>query len=339
MTEVDVARWVFAPKLTDPEVSTLRDTIRRVRFLEDVKVYTDLQSRHIYHAGNAQAVGSLATQLGGIGAAVPGGQWRVRLDPFAYKPGGGEPDLTLNNVEATLIGVGALASEIVIVSAHLDSTAAGEPAYQPRADPAPGADDDATGIAGVLGAARAVVALLTGSVGPRREIRFVLFNAEEANQQGSRWYVSQLPAGSVVKAVYHMDMIGFNRDGIYQYELHAGFKNDLNTEVEIQSIELAELVATIAVEVSANLREQVHHTHSGPGFEDPGQDFSDHTSFHEGGIAACLVTENFFTSQQDVREPNPDYHLREDTLANIDGEYGARIARAVAAAVWYSATR
>src|SRR5688500_19035703 len=44
----------------------------------------------------------------------------------------------------------------IVVTAHLDSTAARQPGYRPTLDPAPGADDDASGTAAVLVAADAM---------------------------------------------------------------------------------------------------------------------------------------------------------------------------------------
>src|SRR5947199_5019156 len=76
---------------------------------------------------------------------------------------------------------------LVLVTAHVDSTAANSPPYDETADKAPGADDDASGIAAVLTVAE-VIAGLTGSTPPRRTIRFVLFNAEEEGLVGSRAY-------------------------------------------------------------------------------------------------------------------------------------------------------
>jgi Zn-dependent M28 family amino/carboxypeptidase len=55
--------------------------------------------------------------------------------------------LPLHNVEAELPG---LSPELVLITAHLDSTAANDPDYDERHAPAPGADDDASGVAAVL---------------------------------------------------------------------------------------------------------------------------------------------------------------------------------------------
>jgi len=65
--------------------------------------------------------------------------------------------------------------EVVIVGAHLDAW-----------DFGPGAQDNATGVAMVLEAARAITALRAP---PRRTIRFALWGGEEQGQVGSTAYV------------------------------------------------------------------------------------------------------------------------------------------------------
>jgi hypothetical protein len=70
---------------------------------------------------------------------------------------------------------GALADEIVLLGAHYDSW-----------DPAQGADDDGSGVAALLEAARILKSL---HVTPRRTIRFAFFFGEEEACLGSRAYV------------------------------------------------------------------------------------------------------------------------------------------------------
>jgi carboxypeptidase Q len=78
------------------------------------------------------------------------------------------------NVIADLPGTSP--DEVVLIGAHLDSW-----------DPAEGAQDDGSGVAAVLEAARILKAL---NVRPRRTIRFAFFSGEEEACLGSRAYVS-----------------------------------------------------------------------------------------------------------------------------------------------------
>jgi carboxypeptidase Q len=80
------------------------------------------------------------------------------------------------NVVAELPG-SDLKNEVVLLGAHLDSW-----------DPAQGADDDGTGVAALVDAARILKSL---NVRPRRTIRFAFFFGEEEACLGSRAYVRQ----------------------------------------------------------------------------------------------------------------------------------------------------
>lgn len=80
--------------------------------------------------------------------------------------------------------------EIVVVGGHLDSVPG-----------SPGANDNASGIAAVLEAARVLAGMPT-----RRTIHFIAFGAEELGLFGSQYYV-QHRTGTVV-GVINMDMVG-----------------------------------------------------------------------------------------------------------------------------------
>jgi len=84
--------------------------------------------------------------------------------------------------------------QIVLLTAHMDSVAN-----------APGANDNASGVAGVLELAR-----ILKSYQSKREVRFVLFGAEEIGLVGSYYYVASLPDEELerIVAVYNMDMVG-----------------------------------------------------------------------------------------------------------------------------------
>ena len=87
----------------------------------------------------------------------------------------------MDNVFADIAGTG---DAMIWITAHLDSTAGGEGGYRPGRDPAPGADDDASGAAAVIAIAEALRALAK-TTRPKRTIRFALFNAEEHGLVGS----------------------------------------------------------------------------------------------------------------------------------------------------------
>jgi len=83
--------------------------------------------------------------------------------------------------------------KIYILCAHYDTTSG---------DEEPGGDDNASGTAGVLEAARVLAQYRFQST-----VRFIAFNAEEDWMEGSREYVNALPKGTNIAGVINLDMI------------------------------------------------------------------------------------------------------------------------------------
>lgn len=283
-----------------------------------------IASRHILHADNSVAVRALAGELETIGD----GDLRVGLHPFTHE------GRALHNVEAELPG--AELDELVLVTAHLDSTAAFSEGYDPQRGPAPGADDDASGTGAVLAIAR-VFSALRKLRPPKRTIRFVLFNAEEHGLVGSKAYArDQAALGAPIVAVFQMDMIGYNREPPATFEVHAGFLP--SEDIQQGSLVLAERVGRAAATVSPGLPSPQIYVSRTAQERDPAEGRSDHASFHLVGYPACATTEDFFAGpgpDSGSAEPNPNYHLTSDTF--VDPAYAADLARAVGAAAWLTA--
>jgi bacterial leucyl aminopeptidase len=204
-------------------------------------------------------------------------------------------------------------------------------------DPAPGADDDASGVAGVLAAAKAIGALDAALRPRRRAVRFVLFNAEEHGLVGSAAYArDQAEAGAPIVAALQMDMIGYDVLPGRTFELHAGFTP--SSAVEARSIALARAIAELVPQVSPALPPP--QVYPAAGEPDPAERRSDHYSFQIRGYPACLASEDLFAGpgpDAPPEEMNPQYHMPTDKVINAD--YAADIARLVTAAAWVAATR
>src|SRR5215212_5031362 len=322
----------FQREITPESVSADVDRHAGKRSPEDTDGPT-IESRHVQHEHNALAVSSLALDLERIG----GDDFSVRLHPFTEVTRKGS--FALDNVEAELPG--SELQETVLITAHLDSTAAftrfEDRDYIPDKDPAPGADDDASGIASVLAAARAIKKLSMAKR-PKRAIRFVLFNAEEEGLVGSGEYArDQRALRAPIAAVYQMDMIGYNVKAPRTYEIHVGADSQ---DVQDRSLVLAERIGGLSEQVSPNLTAPQIYLNRGRAQQDkdPAYNRSDHHSFHLVRYAACAATEDFFAGPRPdspQSEGNPNYHQTSDTF--VDPEYTADIARAVAAAAWATA--
>lgn len=106
---------------------------------------------------------------------------------------GYQPEETAGNVWALLRGK---SDEVIVVGAHIDHLG---PGY-------PGADDNASGVAMVLGIARELF-WRQGAID--RSILFVFFTAEEEGLRGSAAFVADPPVPLArMKAMVNLDMVG-----------------------------------------------------------------------------------------------------------------------------------
>ncbi len=139
---------------------------------------------------------------------------RVDLHPLIAKT---------QNVVGVLPGRGALANEYVVVGAHFDHLGwGGQGSFKPDVRAIHnGADDNASGVAGMLCAARLLAEKesRSGEISQsrsgdrshnRRSVLFVAFSAEEIGLGGSAWFVEHLPTGKIgdVAAMINLDMVG-----------------------------------------------------------------------------------------------------------------------------------
>jgi bacterial leucyl aminopeptidase len=279
-----------------------------------------VRSRDILSSDNSRVTRALVRALSRIGD----GAFSVSIHEFVHK------GRRLVNVVAELPGTGS--DEIVLITAHLDSTGAlSDTPNDPATGRAPGADDDGSGVAGVLGIA-AVFESMARQTGPKRTLRFVLFNAEEYGLIGSKVYAKdQARLAAPIVAVYQMDMIGYHKNPPRSFEVHVGI--DTSPDVQERSLVLARRIHRLTGQISPGL--EAPQIYTSP---DPAAGRSDHASFQERGYAACVVSEDFFAgpaADSPQPEANPNYHKDTDTF--VDLSYAADIARVVAAAAWATA--
>ena len=170
---------------------------------------TGVGSRDPRHPGHAKAVAYIKEQLGAL--AYYG--WKIESQRTVYQ------GIPLENIFASIEGATAASSGSaipppppattwVLVSAHYDSTANRTPGWRPAADPAPGADDNATGTAALLEFARVVS--ITSREQLRSRLVLAFFDGEELFFKGSAAYVASLAKPYKYKAAINLDMVGFN---------------------------------------------------------------------------------------------------------------------------------
>lgn len=303
----------------------LRGHVARISGIEPLVAGRPLKvrSRDASAEDNGRVVEALARRFQDLGLTV-------RLHPFRWR------GHQLFNVEAEHRVTGA--DSTVLITAHLDSTAAngeffdadGEPRlYDPTVDPAPGADDDGSGTAGVMAAAECLKALLEDGGAPTLNVRFVLFNAEEQALVGSKFYArAAAAAGDRIAGVFQMDMIAGRQHGsTLTVEIHSG--SSVPGPVVSASDALGDRVARTVPVIDAEVTVQ-----QVTGADDPAVGRSDHASFHERGWAAVAVSEDLFSTPDGAPgNGTRQYHTPGDTLHDQDHstDFAATVARSVTA--------
>ncbi|STQ91805.1 M28 family metallopeptidase [Iodobacter fluviatilis] len=176
-------------------------------------------------------------------------------------------------------------SEVVVLGGHLDSINGQGTSESTRA---PGADDDASGIASMTEVLRVLVA---GGYKPRRTLKLMGYAAEEVGLRGSQDIAKSFKAANTnVVGVMQLDMTnykGSDKD-IYLY-------TDYTDNAQNQFV--ANLLTTYLPAIKI-------------GYDKCGYACSDHASWSGQGYFASMPFESSFT------QDNPYIHTANDTYAN-----------------------
>ncbi|MBV9606862.1 MAG: M28 family metallopeptidase [Solirubrobacterales bacterium] len=175
---------------------------------------TDVQTLAAF--GTRQSLSSQTDPARGIGAAgnwlfgqlqsdagASGGAMTVQRQSFTQPPSPNVPVPTvITNVVATLQGTDpSAASRVYVVSAHYDDRVTD---LQDFTNDAPGADEDASGVAAVLELARVMATRPA-----KATLEFVLFDGEEQGLYGSSFFAQQAKSGGTnIQADLNLDTIG-----------------------------------------------------------------------------------------------------------------------------------
>ncbi|MBM3304538.1 MAG: M28 family peptidase [Candidatus Aminicenantes bacterium] len=212
----------------------------------------------------------------------------VWFEPFVFSSG-----YQSRNVIAEKTGE-TYADDVLIICGHYDSISPSAT----RQTLAPGADDNASGTAAVIEAARVLAAYPLDFT-----VRFIAFSAEEWGLWGSRDYAGKArTAGESIIGVINLDMIAYAD----------AMPEDLEVIVNGRSEWLAErLIAAADLYADLTARKTV----------DPSFVYSDHSPFWDQGYRALLAIE-------DNPLRNPTYHQTTDTIDKLNFEFFTASARA-----------
>lgn len=192
-----------------------------------------------------------------------------------------------------------LADEIVVLGGHLDSISNSGTG---NAMDAPGADDDASGIATLTEVLR--IALASGWQ-PRRTVKFMGYAAEEVGLRGSQAIASSYAAqGRDVHAVLQLDMTNYRSGAVPDMRLVTDYSNP-----DLQAFMTA-LFDTYLAPLGMTR-----------GTETCGYGCSDHASWTSNGYPSGMMFE--------AGDPNgyfPYIHTRDDTLAHMGESAAASVA-------------
>ncbi len=279
----------------------------QARYLEDLKaIALPRPPGSAHHAAVRQRIEDRLQTLG------------YELKPQVYGVG--------TNVVGQRLGTVA-PEEIVVVGAHYDGTPG-----------CPGADDNATGVAGALEVAR----LLAGHK-PERTLMFVLWDEEEVGLVGSRLQAITLAkAGKKVVASFALEMIGYTKPTKGSQQVPPGFDlvfpdvgayisqfgpiGDFITLVYDPASEPAMQLfrkAAKALDLPAvNVNLESFHL-AASAFADLRR--SDHASFWAVGFPGMMVTDT-------ANFRNTHYHCTggQDTVDRLDHAFATKVIQATA---------
>ncbi len=202
-----------------------------------------------------------------------------------------------HNVGAVVRGAGELADEVVVVGAHYDHLGRGD--WGSRATRRAihyGADDNASGTAGLVILARRFAARGGAAARSTRALMFVAFTGEERGLVGSQYFVKHLEQAGLdandVAAMINLDMIGRLRDG----------------RVMVFGVDTGRRWRAVIDRAAADGDLEVRATGSGFGA-------SDHSTFYRMGVPVLHV----FTGL------HRDYHTPADTADKLNAAGAVRV--------------
>lgn len=213
---------------------------------------------------------------------------------------------------------GSEGDRIVVVCAHYDAVEGG-----------PGADDNASAVAGMLAVARAVAAAKT-----KATLRFIGFAFEEEGLVGAFAYTKALADDerARIAGVLDLEMIGFTSA---EQRLPPGVetftddpipeRGDFVGVVGLSGLPAPAEALRAAKPYVSSLPVAILQVPKPALLLLPDLSRSDHAPFWLAGVPAVMVTDT-------ANFRNPHYHRKTDTIATIDFDFATKVSQLVAAA-------
>jgi len=296
--------WVAQPLLTRVTPSSER-TVEPARLEAHVrKLSVELTPRDERHIENLDRVAAyIKNEFSQTTATVSEQPYRVQ-------------GRTYRNVIAEF---GPNSAERIVVGAHYDA-----------AGPLPGADDNASGVAGLIELAR----LLARQPPPLR-VELVAFTLEEpahfrTTGMGSSVHAQSLRKQNIrVRAMFSLEMIGYFSDAPNTQRFPAAVFSALYPSTGNFIGVVGRLSDwSLVRRTKASMRKASSlpvYSINAPRFV-PGIDLSDHLNYWDAGYSAAMITDTAFYR-------NPNYHTAQDTAEKLDYKRMALVVEGVYASV------
>ncbi|MEJ8757569.1 M28 family metallopeptidase [Pontibacter sp. H259] len=323
-----------APTEHDQDITEMVNAVSAANLKGLVEKMVSFETRH--------TLSSTTDKKRGIGAArewvksefekyakASSGRMTVEMDRFTVKADGRRipNDVEMANVMAILKGTDPTDNRVILVSGHLDSRVTD---VMDAKSKAPGANDDASGVAIVMEMAR----IMAGKQFPATLV-FVAFQGEEQGLYGSKHLAERAKKENWnIVAVLNNDIVGNS------YSAETGLHD--NTRVRVFS----EATPANETEEQARLRRTLGSENDGPSrnlaryMKTVGENYvdqlevileyrpdrflrgGDHTPFNQQGYAAVRMSEmneDFDHQHQDLRKENGKQYG--DLVEYMDFEY------------------
>ncbi|MEU8262223.1 M20/M25/M40 family metallo-hydrolase [Micromonospora sp. NPDC048999] len=332
------------PQQPGRELTALLREVDRARIEATVRRLAAFGTRHTLSSQDdpVRGIGAardwIYEQLSGY-AAASGGRMTVELQSYVQQRASRIPTPTrITNVVATLRG-DVTPNRVYVITGHYDSRATD---VMDAVSDAPGADDDASGVAVVMELARVMATRRTEAT-----IVFAAVAGEEQNLYGSAYLAKELKAAGVdCQGMFSNDIVGSSTaddgtrdprtvrlfaEGVPTAETssEASTRQSVGGENDSPSRQLARFVSDVADNGATGMGVRVIYR------RDRYLRGSDHISFLQQGWPAGRFTEpaeDFAHQHQDVRVVNGVQYG--DLPEFCDFEYITKVARVNGATLW-----
>jgi leucyl aminopeptidase len=258
-----------------PSVNAMMSSVQELNIRNTINSLSTNWTTRRY---NVQAGADAATWLKSQWTTIANGRTDISVDFFTHS-------WLQPSVIATIQGT-TLPNEVVVIGGHLDSIN-----QSSSTGAAPGADDDASGVASLTEVFRVAVA---NGYKPARTVKFMAYAAEEVGLYGSAAIANSFKNSAVnVVGVLQLDMTNY-KGSSYDF----GMVTD-NTNAALNSLTTSLITTYLPGLTYTNIS--------------CGYGCSDHASWNSAGYPATMPFEATMTTD------NPNIHTTGDTLTFMGG--------------------